>query len=104
MCDFNLPCIEWYLENNKYFALNYEGRLANELLNTLNLTNLSQVNFVKNHGVDKAVRNVIVVDDTDGLGASNSCNVFSKTSGRVGHMNTCLDYNKGQSGNNHKRI
>lgn len=46
--DFNLSCIEWYFEINKCIALDYEGRLANELLNTLITTSLSQINFIKN--------------------------------------------------------
>lgn len=47
--DFNLSCIEWYFENNRCIALNHEGRLAEALLDTLNLTGLKQVNFIKNN-------------------------------------------------------
>lgn len=46
--DFNLPCIEWVFDSNKCNALCYEGRMANELINTLNLTDLHQINSVKN--------------------------------------------------------
>lgn len=46
--DFNLSCIEWYFENTHCIPLIYEGRMANEFINTLTLTNLTQVNNVKN--------------------------------------------------------
>lgn len=46
--DFNLSCIEWYNDNGRCTPLIYEGRMANELINTLTLTDLNQVNNVKN--------------------------------------------------------
>lgn len=46
--DFNIPCIDWFQENDRCIALTYEGRMANELLNTLTCTNLSQQNHIKN--------------------------------------------------------
>lgn len=48
MGDFNLSCIEWAYENNQSFAISYEGRMANELINTISLTELHQMNFIKN--------------------------------------------------------
>lgn len=47
--DFNLSCIEWSYTTNRCIALRHEGRMANELLNTLTLTNLSQVNPITNN-------------------------------------------------------
>lgn len=47
--DFNISCIDWVYSANKCEALNYEGRMANELINTLISTELSQVNSIKNH-------------------------------------------------------
>lgn len=46
--DFNLPSIEWYLENGRCSALNFTGRMANEFINTLTCTNLHQLNHIKN--------------------------------------------------------
>lgn len=46
--DFNLACIEWFYHLNHCIAINYEGRLANELLNTITLTNINQINNIKN--------------------------------------------------------
>lgn len=46
--DFNLPCIDWFFENNKCAPLIYDGRMANELINTLECTNLNQINHTKN--------------------------------------------------------
>lgn len=48
MGDFNLSYIEWFFEQNECKALSHEGRHAKELIDTLLLTNLSQINFVKN--------------------------------------------------------
>lgn len=45
--DFNLSCIQWEWADNRCIALNYEGRLANELIDTLILTDLAQMNFIK---------------------------------------------------------
>lgn len=36
--DFNLPCINWYHDNNKCIAIHHEGRMAGELLNMLSCT------------------------------------------------------------------
>lgn len=47
--DFNLPCIEWIYDSDKCTAISHEGRLANELLNTLHLTGLSQTNYIRNN-------------------------------------------------------
>lgn len=47
--DFNLSSIEWFYHNNHCIAINYEGRHANELLNTITLTNTAQINNIKNH-------------------------------------------------------
>lgn len=49
MGDFNLPSIEWLYDSNKCIAIASEGRLATEFLNTLTLTELLQVNSVKNN-------------------------------------------------------
>lgn len=73
--DFNLSCIEWYFENNKCLALNYEGRLAGALLDTLNLTNLRQVNFIKNHYnriLDLALTNIndLITNRVNGIAES----------------------------------
>lgn len=46
--DFNLSCIEWYFDNNHCSPILYEGRMATELINTLTLTDLKQVNHIKN--------------------------------------------------------
>lgn len=46
--DFNLSCIEWFRLNDRCIALDSQGRLADELLNTITFTGLSQVNYVKN--------------------------------------------------------
>lgn len=46
--DFNLPCIEWYHDNNACSPMSYEGRSANELINTLTCTNMRQFNYIKN--------------------------------------------------------
>lgn len=46
--DFNLSCIEWYYDNNHCTPLIYDGRMATELINTLTITDLIQVNHVKN--------------------------------------------------------
>lgn len=48
MGDFNLSNIEWYWDGNGCNAINPEGRHANELIDTLIATSLTQVNFVKN--------------------------------------------------------
>lgn len=45
--DFTLSCIQWEWADNRCIALNYEGRLANELIDTLILTDLAQMNFIK---------------------------------------------------------
>lgn len=47
--DFNLSCIEWLYTTDKCIALSYEGRMANELINTLVLTDLKQINPIKNN-------------------------------------------------------
>lgn len=47
--DFNIRSIEWYATPNCCIALSHEGRLADELINTLVHTELSQMNSVKNH-------------------------------------------------------
>lgn len=47
--DFNLSCIEWFYHINRCIAINYDGRHANELLNTITLTNIAQINNIKNH-------------------------------------------------------
>lgn len=46
--DFNIPCVEWIYDNNQCIALHHEGRLASELLSTLTLTDLKQINYIKN--------------------------------------------------------
>lgn len=46
--DFNLSCIEWYSEKNNCIPLIFEGRMATELINTLTLTDLIQINTIKN--------------------------------------------------------
>lgn len=46
--DFNLSCIEWFYQTNQCIAINYQGRLADELLNTITLTNTKQINSIKN--------------------------------------------------------
>lgn len=38
-----------FYENNRCIAINYEGRLASTLLTTLTLTDMKQVNYVKNN-------------------------------------------------------
>lgn len=48
MGDFNLSIIQWLQVSNRCVAVNYGGRLANELLDTLLLTNLNQVNPILN--------------------------------------------------------
>lgn len=72
MGDFNLSCIEWYFDNNRCIALNHEGRLANELLNTLTLTDLKQMNYIKNQYnriLDLILTNIdsIKTEKTDGI-------------------------------------
>lgn len=47
--DFNLSCIDWYFEPNRSYALNIEGRLSQELISTLTITDLKQVNCIRNH-------------------------------------------------------
>lgn len=48
MGDFNRSNIEWYWDGNGCYAINPDGRYANELVDTLVATNLTQINFVKN--------------------------------------------------------
>lgn len=47
--DFNIPCIEWLQFNDLCLAINYEGRMATELLNMLTCTNMIQINHIKNN-------------------------------------------------------
>lgn len=46
--DFNLSSIEWHYENGRCSPLIHDGRMANELINTLTCTNLTQFNHIKN--------------------------------------------------------
>lgn len=46
--DFNLSCIDWYYENKKCIPISNEGRMSNELINTMTCTNLTQFNHIKN--------------------------------------------------------
>lgn len=70
--DFNLPWIEWYATPSHCIALSHEGRLSNELLNTLALTELSQRNNVRNaynRTLDLVVTNIthMNVEKTHGI-------------------------------------
>lgn len=47
--DFNIPNIEWYQSGNRCLPIRYEGRLANELINTMTSTNTAQRNIIKNN-------------------------------------------------------
>lgn len=40
--DFNLSCIEWYRDSNGCIPISHAGRMAEELINTLTCTNLTQ--------------------------------------------------------------
>lgn len=65
--DFNLANIEWYHHINHCIATNYEGRFAVEFLNTLALTNIIQVNPIRNHlnrSLDLAITNLTSVNVT----------------------------------------
>lgn len=46
--DFNLPSIDWYHDGTHCIPVAYEGRLANELINTMLTANLLQRNHIKN--------------------------------------------------------
>lgn len=46
--DFNLSSIDWYLDNDKCIPISNEGRMSNELINTMTCTNLMQFNHTKN--------------------------------------------------------
>lgn len=46
--DFNLPCIEWISSGNNCIPSSFEGRLANELINTMIVTNTKQRNPIRN--------------------------------------------------------
>lgn len=47
--DFNMgAAIEWYPYMNECMALSHDGDIANELINTLAITDLKQINFVRN--------------------------------------------------------
>lgn len=72
MGDFNLSNIEWHMEHNKCTAISYEGRLAKELLNTLVITDMSQMNFIKNtynRILDLIITNMdnMVIKKTEGM-------------------------------------
>lgn len=46
--DFNLSCIEWFPQGDNSSPILFEGRQANELINTMTATNLKQFNLIKN--------------------------------------------------------
>lgn len=46
--DFNLSCIEWFYQTDHCIAINHQGRLAEELLNTIIIANIKQINDIKN--------------------------------------------------------
>lgn len=69
--DFNLSCIEWFHQSNQCTAINYGGRVANELLNTITLTNLTQINSIKisyNRILDLVLTNINGLDPKKVLG------------------------------------
>lgn len=45
--DFNLACIEWSQSTDRCLPIIYDGRQAEELIRTLQFSNLSQHNFIK---------------------------------------------------------
>lgn len=45
--DFNLASIDWFPNGNHQSPLRWEGRIAEEFLNTVNTTNLTQQNGIK---------------------------------------------------------
>lgn len=46
--DFNVPAIYWFPSDDHQTAIQYEGRIASELVDLLNACNLTQKNGVKN--------------------------------------------------------
>lgn len=47
--DFNLGAsTEWFFYNNECLALSHEGDTANELINSLSINELGQINFLRN--------------------------------------------------------